>query len=148
MQPTRTLRLLLITSGLIAVVIGASTLLAPVQFHAAYGTEIGNDTNLLSEVRAPGAALLTLGLLILTGAFVRSFTFVSTTVAAAVYLAYGVARVLSIALDGVPDSGLIAAAVVELVIGKLCLREWIRFKKRGIPAELSDAFPTNPGEVA
>jgi len=63
MHLTKKLRALLVTSGLIAATIGASILLAPAQFHASNGIELAADPNLLSEVRAPGGALLVLGVL-------------------------------------------------------------------------------------
>lgn len=120
MQPTKFHRFLLVASGLIAAGIGASILFAPAWFHASHGIELGADASLLSEVRAPGGALLVLGAMMLVGAFATSFTFASTAIAAAVYLAYGVSRLVSLGFDGVPDSGLVAAAVLELAIGAAC----------------------------
>ena len=82
MQPTKTLRSLLVISGLIAIGLGASILFAPTQFHASHGIELGTDASSLSEVRAPGGALLVLGFLMLIGVIVRSFTLASTSIAA------------------------------------------------------------------
>ena len=117
MSTSRSTRALLTVSGLIALVIGASILLAPAQFHATYGTVLGDDANLLSEIRAPGGALLVLGALMLVGVFVNSFAFTSVTIAAAVYLSYGLARIVSVALDGVPAGALLGALAIELAIG-------------------------------
>jgi len=129
MQPTKTLRLLLLISALAAMGIGASLLFAPAQFHASYGIELGRDPSLLSEVRAPGAALLALGALMLLGVFVRTFTQTATIIAAVVYLAYGLARLVSFGLDGMPDDGLIEAAAIELVIGSLCVAALVRSRR-------------------
>jgi hypothetical protein len=126
MHPTKTLRALLVLAGLTAGAIGATILFAPAAFHATHGIELGADASLLSEVRAPGGALLVLGLLMLVGVFARSFTLASTSIAAAVYLAYGAARLLSLALDGVPDPGLVAAAGIELAIGAACAVALVR----------------------
>jgi len=120
MQPTKTLRILLITSSLIAIGIGASILFAPAWFHAGHGIELGTGASLLSEVRAPGGALLGLGLLMGVGAFARAFTLASTAIAAAVYLAYGGSRLLSFALDGLPAPGLVGATALELALGGAC----------------------------
>lgn len=120
MQPTLPVRLLLAVSGLVAATIGAAILFAPAAFHATHHIELGSDPSLLSEVRAPGAALLVLGLAMLTGIVRRESTRTSLVIAAIVYLSYGGARVLSLALDGVPDPGLVAAAVVEIAIGVAC----------------------------
>lgn len=148
MQLTKTLRLLLTSSGLIAIAIGASILFAPARFHATYGTELGTDATLLSEVRAPGGALLALGLLMLIGLFVRSFTFASTTIAAAVYLAYGVSRLLSIAFDGVPDAGLVGAAAIELVLGAACAGLLIRSARSAAIVRSRDVPTARCAEVA
>ena len=72
MNTTRTLRATLLVSGAIAASIGASILLDPAGFHAGHDIVLGSDPSLLSEVRAPGGALMALGLLMLAGAFVRS----------------------------------------------------------------------------
>ena len=129
MQPTRTLSILLVLSSLIAMGIGAMILIAPAQFHAGYGIELGTDSNLLSEVRAPGGALLVLGALMLVGVFVRSFTHASASIAAAVYLAYGMSRLVSIGLDGMPGEGLVAAMAIELVIGVATVVTMVRSRE-------------------
>ncbi len=126
MKPTKKHRTFLVLGSLIAIGIGASLLFAPGSFHASNGIELGSDASLLSEVRAPGGALLALGILIGIGAFVESFTLASTAIAAAVYLAYGGARLLSIALDGVPATGLLGAMATELLIGAACAVALVR----------------------
>ena len=87
---------------------------------AGYGIELGPDPNQLSEVRAPGGALLVLGALMLIGVFSRAYTFASTSIAAAVYLAYGLSRLVSFALDGLPGEGLLVATAFELALGSAC----------------------------
>ena len=121
MKPSLANRLLLGLSGLMALWIGAAILIDPTAFHAGNGITLGADPSLLSEVRAPGGALLVLGGLMLAGAFVRALTFASTAVAAAVYLAYGLSRLLAMALDGMPATGLVGATAIELATGTLCL---------------------------
>lgn len=110
-------RILLFVSGLCAVVIGGAILLDPIGFHAGNAIEIGADASSLSEARAPGGALLVLGALMLLGTFRASFIATATLVAAVVYLSYGGSRLLGMALDGAPGSGLVGATVIELVLG-------------------------------
>ena len=83
----------------------------------ANGVDIRHSVNLLSEVRAPGGALLALGALIGTGAFVSRLTFSSALMGAALYLAYGGARLVSVVVDGMPTTILVAATVLELGVG-------------------------------
>ncbi len=62
--------------------------------------------------------------------FVQAFTLAATAIGAAVYLAYGGARLLSIGLDGVPGPGLLAATAIELVMGAMCAVALVRFAGR------------------
>ncbi len=130
MQSKKPLRFLLGSSSLIALVIGASILFAPAWFHGFNGIELGADPSLLSEVRAPGGALMVLGALMGVSLFVPSFTQTSTLIAAAVYLAYGLSRLLSLGLDGMPSPGLLGATALELAIGVACVSALLRARPR------------------
>ena len=111
----------LLVSGVIASGIGAAILTAPEAFYASHGVILGADPTLLSEIRAPGGALLVMGLLMLAGVFVAELKLVSLLVAEVVYLSYGLSRLVSMAIDGWPDGGLIQAAAIELTIGSIGL---------------------------
>ena len=112
-------RLVLGAAGIIALGIGLAILSDPSGFYAGYGVDIGADPNLRSELRAPGANLAVLGAIILAGAVWSVWARISAILGAAVFLAYGVGRVVSMALDGYPGQGLVEAAVIEFVIGLL-----------------------------
>lgn len=129
MTSSKPLKLVLLVAGLVAVGIGGTILVAPGAFYATYGIELANDVSLINEVKAPGSALLTLGLLIIAGIFAGALTFASTVIAAALYLSYGMARLLSIAIDGTPDSGLVAAALIELAIGAASMWALLRYRR-------------------
>jgi len=73
--------------------------------------------------------LLLAGCLMLAGVFRAEFTVPSLAVATAVYLSYGLSRILSMAIDGLPHSGLVSAAVIEIAIGGICLVDLIRHRK-------------------
>ena len=113
------LKALLIIAGLIGVIVGAGILFAPIQFHATSGIVLDSNASLMSEVRAPGGALLVGALIVLAGAFISRLTFIATVLTALLYLSYGLARVFSIIIDGLPDTALLAATGIELVIGLL-----------------------------
>ena len=82
---------------------------------------MGGNATLANELKAPAGALLVAGLLMFAGALRLKFAVISLTTAAIVYLSYGAARVLSIAVDGIPHSGMVSAAGIEIVIGAVCL---------------------------
>jgi len=121
MKKLRVLKTVLFFSGLIATGVGGAILLTPEAFHATNGIELGDSSSLLNEVRASGGALLTIGVLIMLGAFVAKLTFTSVVVSSLLYLSYGLSRILSMAVDGMPAPGLVQVAVLELVIGMVCV---------------------------
>ena len=93
------MKLILSASALVAVAIAGTILSAPDAFYAGYGIEIGSDVTLVNELKAPAGALLIAGLLMLAGVFRTELVRVSLTTATVVYLSYGLARLLSMAVD-------------------------------------------------
>lgn len=108
---------ILVISGLILTIIGTATLFAPIAFLGTTGIDLGGQINLLSEIRAPGAALLAGGIVILLGVFVAQLRLTSTVIAILMFLSYGLGRFLSIALDGMPAQSIVAATIVEIGLG-------------------------------
>ncbi len=104
-------------SGLVAIAISSMILTSPVDFYAANHIAINGDINLLSEIRAPATALFAIGILMLTGAFMSQLTFTATILSTVVYLSYGLSRVASMVIDGIPTHSLIWASVVEVILG-------------------------------
>lgn len=130
-------RLVLLIAGIVAIGIAATILFAPEGFYAAYGIELAGNTNLTNELKAPAGVLLVAGLLMLAGVFRAQLTNVSLTAATAIYLPYGLSRLLSFALDGVPNSALVSAAIFEIAVGAVCLLALIPVRDGRI------AHPTN-----
>ena len=114
-------RLVLVVSGLTAIAITATILVAPGAFYSGYGIDLSGNATLANELKAPAGALLVAGLVIMTGVFRRAFAIASLATATIVYLSYGISRVTSIVLDGMPHDGMVWAAGIELVIGGACL---------------------------
>lgn len=112
---------LLLASGLLAAGIAATILVAPVSFYAGYGIDVSADPSLANELSAPAGALLAAGLVMLAGALRPAYTRTSLAVAAVVYLSYGLSRLLSMAGQGMPNSALVSAAILELALGAVCL---------------------------
>lgn len=121
MKPTLFEKIALGLSGLTAVTIGASILFAPHAFYAGYGITLGEDPNLLSELRAPGAGLAGFGFLMLLGIWRHSALPIAIAAALTVFIAFPAGRLIGLAVDGMPSGSIIAALVVELVIAALCL---------------------------
>lgn len=122
-------RLVLAFSGLVAVAIAATILAAPQAFYGSYGIDVVGNATLVNELKAPAGTLLIAGLLMFAGVFRPRFAVVSLATATVVYLSYGLSRVLSIAVDGIPHSGIVSAAGIEVVIGAVCLLTLLHYRR-------------------
>ena len=122
-------KLTLALSALVAVGFAGTILFAPEVFYAGYGIEVGGDATLVNELKAPAGALLVAGLLMFAGVFRTELVVVSLTTASVVYLSYGLSRLMSMAIDGLPHSSLVSAAGIELGIGAACLLALLRARE-------------------
>ena len=130
MKNSKVLKTILLISGLIASAMGATILFAPGAFYATYGIELGGNLSLLNEIRASGGTLLASGILIMSGAFVDKLAFTAAVVSTLLYLSYGLSRVMSIGIDGMPVEELVQAAVLEIVIGLACIFALIQYAEK------------------
>ena len=126
MAPSLFEKIALGLAGLTAFTIGAFILLAPHAFYAGYGITLGEDNNLLSELRAPGAGLAGFGLLMLSGIRSHAVLPVAMAVALTVFIAFPAGRLIGLAVDGMPSGSVIGALVAELIIAALCLAAFRR----------------------
>jgi len=130
MKNSNVTKTILIFSGLISSGVGGAILFDPVAFYATYDIELAGNISLFNEIRAPGGALLTSGILIMLGAFVDKLTFTSVVVSTLLYLSYGLSRILSMAIDGMPAEGLVQAAVLEIVLGLVCVFVLVKYREK------------------
>ncbi len=127
MTLTKLEKITLWISGLTAVGIGGMITLAPHSFYASYGIVIGEDPSLLSELRAPGAGLATLGIMMLLGIWRSALAQLAVAATLIVFLAFPAGRLIGLALDGMPSVGIVGALVLEVAIAALCV---FAFRKR------------------
>ena len=127
MKNSKVLKTILLISGLIASAIGAAILFSPEAFYSTYGIELGSNFSLLNEIRASGGALLASGILIMSGAFVEKLAFTAVVVSTLLYLSYGLSRVMSMAIDGMPVESLVQAAAIEIVTGLVCIFALVKY---------------------
>ncbi len=121
-------RVLLIFSGLILISVGAGILFWPHGFYESNGTVLGNDPGLLSEVRASGGLLLGCGLIVFLSAFRSWLRRPALGLSALVFIAYGLARLASMVMDGMPSTGLVVSTGIELLVGALCVLKLRRLR--------------------
>ncbi len=129
MKNSKVLKTILFISGLMLIGFGGAILFMPVAMAAISGIELGGNISLLNETRAPGGALLASGILVMSGAFVAKLTFTSVVVSTLVYLSYGLSRILSMAIDGMPAEGLVQVAVLEIVVGLVCVFALVKYRE-------------------
>lgn len=123
------IQLTLMASGLTAIVIGLMILISPAEFYSGSDIELADNITLVNELKAPAGFLLVSGLIMLAGVLKAQWSVVSLTTATTVYLTYGLSRVTSMVIDGMPSSAMIAAALIEMVIGTICLISLLRIRK-------------------
>lgn len=121
MTSIRLEKLALGVAGLTALGIGGMITLAPHAFYASYGIALGDNPSLLSELRAPGAGLAALGILMLVGIWRASVAQMAMAAALVVFLAFPAGRVVGLAMDGMPSLGILAALALEIAIAAFCL---------------------------
>lgn len=110
-------RVFLALSGAIGAIIGLSIMFIPHAFYASNHVTLGTDPNLMSEIRAPAGWLILAGAIMFCGAARRRHSKTALLIGALVFGSYGVSRLVSLFLDGIPSAALIGALVIELVVG-------------------------------
>ncbi|SIO13945.1 protein of unknown function [Parasphingorhabdus marina DSM 22363] len=113
-------------AGGLLMVIGAGLLFQPHNFSAANGIILGDNPSLISEIRAPGAVLMVSAIFMILGVGRERFLRPALALIMAIYGSYGLARLLSIMLDGPPSPSLVQAMILELIIASFALIFWLR----------------------
>lgn len=128
MKNSKVLKIILFILGASLIIMGSWRLINPISFFEYSGLILTNNAGLLNEARGTGGAIIGFGLLILFGAFNRKLAFTSTITAVILFLGFGIARVLSIAIDGNPGPDLVKGIVGEFVFGFLALYALMKYR--------------------
>lgn len=109
-------RTALAVSGAVLGLIGGALMFAPKAFLEMSHVMVERDPGLMSELAAPSGVLIISGALMMLAAAKFRFADLALLTGAIVYGSYGVGRLVSMALHGVPSDSLIAAMIIELGI--------------------------------
>lgn len=120
---------LLFIAGLLLVAVGLGVLIDPLAV-AGSSAALGSETNLMSELRGPGGLLLGCGILVIVGAVRSAYTRLALTLSALAFGGFGLSRLVSLLLDGVPSGAVLAAMAVELIIGVLSVVALFTYEAR------------------
>ncbi len=124
----------LLLCGTILLAIGLSITLSPTGFYASSSISLGENPSLISELRAPAGMLIAAGLYILASVRVAALRAQAWLISTLIYLPYGAGRLIGFIFDGLPDTSIVAAAVIEIVLGVASLLMLIRFRVNQQPA--------------
>lgn len=103
-------------TGAILGLIGGALMFAPKTFLAMSHVFVERDPSLMSEITAPSGLLIISGALMIFGAVKVRFAGFALVLGALVYGSFGVGRLVSMTLHGLPAESLITATVIELAI--------------------------------
>jgi len=130
MKKSNLVNILLVGGGLIGIGVGSAQLFVPVAFEASAGIRLEDNISLLSEIRGTGGTLLVGGILIALGAFNSKMIFTSIVLSCLFYLSYGLSRIFSMVMDGIPTESLVIVTGLEIAIGLISLFVLYRFGKQ------------------
>ncbi|MEM6653342.1 MAG: DUF4345 domain-containing protein [Pseudomonadota bacterium] len=121
-------RLVLIGAGAILGLIGTALMVSPRAFLAMSHVFVEQDPGLMSELTAPSGVLILAGALLLIGGIKLNFANLALIVGTIIYASYGLGRLVSMVVNGLPPESLIIATIIELVIAIMLgvLRTWTR----------------------
>jgi len=129
MKKTKVLKGILILLGLQLIIFGLWRLLVPISFFNFSGLLLSSDAGLLSEARGAGGAILGFGIIIFLGAFKKKLAYTSTITAMTLFLGFGIARIISLVVDGNPGSMIFQGIFSEFVFGFIALFLLIKYKE-------------------
>jgi len=116
-----TQKALLLVAGSLLVLVGTFIMASPADFYASNSIELGTNPSLINELKAPAGLLFVAGMFMFVAIFVRSMADTALWLATLIYLSYAGSRLVSMAFDGLPATGLVQAAVLEGSVGLACL---------------------------
>jgi len=130
MKDSKVLKGILILIGVNLTIMGLWRLIDPISFFEMSGLILSTDAGLLNEAKGLGGAITGFGLLIFLGAFNKKLTFTSTLVAVVLFFGFGIARLISFAIDGNPGEALYKGIIGEFVMGFLALFALIKYREK------------------
>jgi hypothetical protein len=121
MRPTRSVlsRSAVGAAGGLLLLVGVPIFADPVAYEAAMEVAVPADPTLLSDFRAMAGSLIAFAALLLGAAANPRLLPTAATAGALLFGSYGLSRLVSMAVDGMPSETLIGAAVLELLVGSL-----------------------------
>lgn len=132
--------------GLSAACVGAAILLMPSEYQAVAGIVLAYDTSLFDKLRAPAGLMLAVGALLLTSGRFWRLAMVPTAVMTGLFLAYGIAGLVVLAVTGFVFSWGCVTTILDIVLGVFGMVVLLRrFRRNG---DRPDSYPTSAPKPA
>lgn len=110
----------LFVAGLVMLLVGIYIAITTMEYMAAISpTNDMTSINLLSDLRGMGGVLLVLGTYVFISTFYAAWQWPALIIATAIYASFGIFRSLSLALDGMPETEIMIAYLIEVVMAML-----------------------------
>lgn len=107
-------------SGLLLLYVGIKRISNPLKTYSqSFGIEFENDVNVLSELKGIGAVMLFGGIVVILGVILNQYSVVTFVVGSLIFMGVAIGRILSMVLDGKPNTKLMRGFVIELLFGIL-----------------------------
>ncbi|MCR9061245.1 DUF4345 domain-containing protein [Roseibium album] len=100
--------------------VGTLVTFFPASLYALNGLVLDPSAAMMSEIRAPGVFILLAGVLALCGLFRQALEGPALLASAGLLLSYGIGRLISLPLDGLPPVSLLVAMGIEVCLGTWC----------------------------
>ena len=119
----------LLISGLVMALVGSYITLSPAHYLNAMQLEqIKVPVGLLSDLRGLGGTLLVMGMGVMASVFISPWQRSALIITTVFYANYALLRSLSLLLDGMPDTTILTAYFIELLLAVIGC--WLCWKGR------------------
>ncbi len=115
-------------SGALLIVTGLTVLFDPLSVLGIEAGSLSRETSLLSELRSPGLLLIISGGVSIAAVFRQRLAATALVLSALLYGSFGVSRLVSLVIDGLPSTSILAAMAIELIAGALAIAALVGVK--------------------
>ena len=109
-------KIYLLTAGFILSLVGFYIGFLPEAYLGQFAPDIEFNGGILSELRGMGGHLFILGLVVLSGAFLKDLEYLAMVISAIVFGSFSLFRIAGIVIDGLPGNSIFFALGIEMIL--------------------------------
>jgi hypothetical protein len=119
---------ILLFLGLFLAIFGCWRVVGPIGFYAFSGLTLEADASLLNETRGAGGLIVASGFVVISGALFPAMAFTSSVISVLVFWSFAAARLLGIAVDGLPNGMMLQGLFFEILFGSFGAFALLRYR--------------------